>query len=114
MKHYIITEIDGKEIKTGKLKRVRISKYFWMKLKSLGEKRLLKMLMIIPKPTESIITKTMIFPCRFCNTKCDIEIPIEQYEWRMKNIDKQYDGCKTICEECQKKIDREWETSENK
>ena len=38
LKHYVITELDGREIKKGKFKRFRISKYWQMNLKYLQGK----------------------------------------------------------------------------
>jgi len=38
LKFYVITELDGREIKKGKFKRFRISKYWQMNLKHLQGK----------------------------------------------------------------------------
>ena len=38
MKHWVVTELDGKEIKGGKFKRFRISKYWQVNLKHLQRK----------------------------------------------------------------------------
>lgn len=36
IKHYVITEVDGRQISEGKFKKFRISKYNWMRLRTQG------------------------------------------------------------------------------
>lgn len=38
MKHFVVTELDGKEIKKGEFKRYEISKYWQVNLKNLRRK----------------------------------------------------------------------------
>ena len=38
IKHFVISELDGKEIKKGRLKRYQISKYWQMQIKEMSGK----------------------------------------------------------------------------